>query len=99
MPETTTGHVDLDKILSAAVDRGASDVHLKAGRPPIVRFDGELEQLPGFSPLGAPELGVVVNHVGASAPLRLEIFERTGELDTAYQPHGLPLGERAELRR
>ena len=34
--------IDLDKILSAAVDRGASDVHLKAGRPPIVRFDGEL---------------------------------------------------------
>ena len=82
--------IDLDKILSAAVDRGASDVHLKAGRPPIVRFDGELEPLPGFSPLGALELGEVVNHIGASAPSRLEVFERTGELDTAYQPHGLP---------
>ena len=31
-----------------------------------------------------------MNHVGASAPSRLEVFERTGELDTAYQPHGLP---------
>ena len=82
--------IDLDKILSAAVDRGASDVHLKFGRPPIVRFDGELEPLPGFSPLGALELGEVVNHIGASAPSRLEVFERTGELDTAYQPHGLP---------
>jgi twitching motility protein PilT len=82
--------IDLDKILSAAVDRGASDVHLKTGRPPIVRFDGELEPLPGFSPLGAIGLGDVVNHVGASAPSRLEVFERTGELDTAYQPAGLP---------
>jgi twitching motility protein PilT len=82
--------IDLDKILSAAVDRGASDVHLKAGRPPIVRFDGELEPLPGFSPLGAIQLGEVVNHIGATAPSRLELFERTGELDTAYQPHGLP---------
>ena len=82
--------IDLDKILSAAVDRGASDVHLKAGRPPIVRFDGELEPLPGFSALGALELGAVVNHIGASAPLRLEVFERTGELDTAYQPADLP---------
>ena len=90
MTERTFDHVDLDKILSAAVDRGASDVHLKAGRPPIVRFDGELEPLPGISPLGAIELGDVVNHVGASAPSRLEVFERTGELDTAYQPHGLP---------
>jgi twitching motility protein PilT len=90
MTESTIDHVDLDKILSAAVDRGASDVHLKTGRPPIVRFDGELEPLPGFSPLGAIELGEVVNHVGASAPSRLEVFERTGELDTAYQPAGLP---------
>ena len=87
MTDTT---IDLDKILGAAVDRGASDVHLKAGRPPIVRFDGELEPLPGFSPLGALELGQVVNHIGASAPSRLEVFERTGELDTAYQPAGLP---------
>jgi twitching motility protein PilT len=82
--------IDLDKILSAAVDRGASDVHLKSGRPPIVRFDGELEPLPGFSALGALELGEVVNHIGASAPSRLELFERTSELDTAYQPFGLP---------
>jgi twitching motility protein PilT len=90
MTEPTIDHVDLDQILSAAIDRGASDVHLKAGRPPVVRFDGELEPLPGFSPLGAVELGQVVNYVGASAPSRLEVFERTGELDTAYQPAGLP---------
>ena len=49
--------IDLDKILSAAVDRGASDVHLKAGRPPIVRFDGELEPLPGFSRSARPSWG------------------------------------------
>jgi twitching motility protein PilT len=84
------GTIDLDKILGAAVDRGASDVHLKTGRPPIVRFDGELEPLPGFEPLGVIELEHVVNQVGASARSRLEAFERTGELDTAYQPHGLP---------
>jgi twitching motility protein PilT len=82
--------VDLQAILSAAVERGASDVHLKTGRPPILRFDGELEPLPGFSPLGALELEDVVNQVGASSSSRLEGFERTGELDTAYQPAGLP---------
>jgi twitching motility protein PilT len=82
--------MELNQVLRAAVDRGASDVHLKVGRPPVVRFDGELEVLTGFSPLGALELQEVVNHVGASAPSRLEAFERTGELDTAYQPADLP---------
>jgi twitching motility protein PilT len=82
--------MELNQVLRAAVDRGASDIHLKVGRPPVVRFDGELEPLPGFSPLDALELQQVVNHVGASAPSRLEVFERTGELDTAYQPADLP---------
>ena len=82
--------MELNQVLRAAVDRGASDVHLKLGRPPVVRFDGELEPLPGFSPLGALELQEVVNQIGASAPSRLEVFERTGELDTAYQPADLP---------
>src|SRR4051812_6854655 len=43
--------VDLPRLLAQAVDRGASDVHLKVGRPPIIRFDGELEPLHGFSAL------------------------------------------------
>jgi twitching motility protein PilT len=90
IPSAADDHIDLRAILSAAVERGASDVHLKAGRPPIVRFDGELGVLPGFSTLGTVELEDVVNEVGASSRSRLAIFERTGELDTAYQPQGLP---------
>src|SRR3954452_11604562 len=90
MTHTAIGHVDLEKILSAAVERGASDVHLKVGRPPVVRFDGELEPLHGFPALGSLALEEVVNQVGASAPARLALFDSTGELDTAYQPHGLP---------
>ena len=72
MTETTIDHVVLDKILSAAVDRGASDVHLKAGRPPIVRFDGE-PALPGFSPLAAPAAGGRASH-GRLRTLALEAF-------------------------
>jgi twitching motility protein PilT len=81
---------DLEKILGAAVDRGASDVHLKVGRPPIVRLDGELDPLEGYASLGATQLEDVVNCVCAASRYRLETFERTGELDTAFQPHGLP---------
>jgi twitching motility protein PilT len=86
----TDHHVNLVTILGAAVARGASDVHFKAGRPPIVRFDGELEPMETFSPLRERDLEDLVNEVGASSRARLAAFERTGELDTAYQPHGLP---------
>jgi twitching motility protein PilT len=82
--------VGLQTILSAAVERGASDVHLKVGRPPIMRCDGQLDVLPGFSSLGTLELEDLTDVVGASSLSRLATFESTGELDTAYQPHGLP---------
>jgi twitching motility protein PilT len=81
---------NLHKILSVAVARGASDVHLKVGRPPIVRYDGHLEPLRGFDELDSFELEDIVNQVGASSRSRLTMFERTGELDTAYQPQDLP---------
>jgi len=82
--------VNLEQILSAAVDRGASDVHLKAGRPPVIRFDGQLEPLSGFSPLSADDLEDVVDQVGSASRSRFEAFESTGELDTAFQTLGLP---------
>src|SRR5579862_1422294 len=80
----------LHAILSAGVERGASDVHLKVGRPPVVRFDGDLEVLVGFKPLTSMELEAIVAEVGKSSRSRLAMFEKTGDLDTAYQLADLP---------
>ncbi len=85
-----TNSLDLHTVLQAAVDRGASDVHLKAGRPPVVRFDGELEPLVGFKPLTSVDLEQIVQEVGKTSRSRLSIFEKTGELDTAYHSDDLP---------
>ena len=82
--------MNLNTLLRRAVDKDASDVHLKVGRPPIVRCHGELEPLAGWPELGQAELEEVLGHVGASSPARLAAFESAGELDTAYQPAGLP---------
>ena len=81
---------DLIKVLHDAVDRGASDVHLKVGQPPIIRYDGELQPLEGWPPLDAHVLDATLSEVGSDAPKRLAAFEETGEIDTAYQRSGLP---------
>jgi twitching motility protein PilT len=82
--------LELETILRAAVERGASDIHLKLGHDPVVRFDGNLESLPDFRALGSRDLERFVNDVGASSPARLDLFERTGELDTAFYVANLP---------
>jgi len=37
--------LDLDQLLAFAVERGASDVHIKVGSPPYIRVDGRLERI------------------------------------------------------
>ena len=37
--------MDLELVLRRAVELGASDIHLKVERPPILRRDGNLGQL------------------------------------------------------
>src|SRR5215217_5387109 len=81
---------NLENLLRTAVDRGASDVHLKVGQPPIVRHDGQLEVLDGWDPLDSEQLEAILDGIGGSAPARLASFYETGELDTAYQYADLP---------
>jgi twitching motility protein PilT len=82
--------VDLDFFLGRAVDLGASDMHLKLGRPPVYRRDGDLEPLDGAAELTDADLDSVLRKVTAVAPHRLASFQTDGELDIAYEPIGLP---------
>jgi twitching motility protein PilT len=82
--------MDLNTLLRTAVERGASDIHLKHGQPPVIRFDGSLQPLDGWAALDSTQLEAVLATVGAAAPSRLAGFHETGELDTAYQQASLP---------
>ena len=82
--------MDLDAVLRRAVGRGASDVHLKVGQPPVVRKDGELSPLDAVGELTDADLEAVLQHVTASQSGRRELFEATGELDIAYATPDLP---------
>jgi twitching motility protein PilT len=81
---------DLRRILTQAVEQGASDIHFKFGQPPIIRFDGQLGPLAGHRSMGSADLHRILTEIGASAPSRLAKFEDTGELDMAYQIPDLP---------
>ena len=82
--------MDLNVLLQRAVESGASDVHLKVGRPPILRHDGELAALEGWPALDEADLEAALAQVCAETPARLETFAQTGELDSAYTGAGLP---------
>jgi twitching motility protein PilT len=76
--------MDLDALLRNAVAAGATDVHLKIEMPPIIRSDGSLCPLEGYSALSEEDLEAILITVTATNSSKLDIFREAGELDTAY---------------
>jgi len=82
--------MDVNAVLLRVSELGASDVHFKLAKPPMLRRDGAIEELPGMDPLTEADLQIVLETVTASMPQRLADFEATGELDMSYQAEMLP---------
>jgi twitching motility protein PilT len=79
--------IDLSSILNLAVKENASDVHLKAGLPPILRVHGDLVPIKNHARLAPEEVG--------KAAMRLmndgqkETFKKIHQVDIAYSIPGL----------
>jgi twitching motility protein PilT len=43
MPQAAVGTVQIDKLLTAAIKNGVSDIHITAGLPPVFRIDGHMK--------------------------------------------------------
>ncbi len=73
--------MDIAPLLRHMVEMGASDLHLKAGLPPVVRVDGDLHRTQ-FAPLTAEDTEAVGREL--LPPQKEEEFRRTHEADVGY---------------
>ncbi len=79
--------MELNDILSIAVKGNASDIHLKAGLPPLFRLDGALVPLKNGERLQPEQLHAVANSI--MTPGQKARFEKDHEIDLAYSIAGL----------
>jgi twitching motility protein PilT len=79
--------MELNDILSVALKSRASDIHLKAGLPPIYRIDGALRPLPK-APRIAPDVIRQIAHNIMNERQRAR-FDEIREVDLAYGVPGL----------
>ncbi|TYO97495.1 twitching motility protein PilT [Geothermobacter ehrlichii] len=79
--------MELNSILAMALKARASDVHLKAGLPPIYRIDGSLRPLPK-APRITPEQTKTIAHSIMNEAQRRR-FEESHEVDLSYGVPGL----------
>ncbi len=72
-----------DALLTQAAAMRASDVHLRAGQPPLVRLNGVLKRIEGVGALSAADLdGLAARLLN---PAQSERLERDHEVDMAWQ--------------
>ena len=76
--------LDLDRLLAYAVERGASDVHIKVGSPPFIRIDGRLERIDhaAVSPVETERIAFAI------MPKQQEFLAKS-DADFAYSVAGL----------
>ena len=78
---------DLDKVLKVAVKGGASDIHIKAGLPPVFRVDGSLMPLRDARRLSPEEIGKMASAI--MTKYQREEFERELDIDLSYGVPGV----------
>ena len=76
----------LDRWLQEMVSRRGSDLHLVAGRPPLLRLHGELTPL-APQPLAAPLLSSLLEEIAPAEGFAH--YQRVGDLDFAYALPGV----------
>lgn len=72
----------IDQFFEVLVEAGASDLHLGEGQPPKIRRHGEVQPIREEA-LTNEEMSYMLSEI--SGPSRWERFEKSGDLDFAYE--------------
>ena len=80
---------DLLALLAHAVERGASDLHLKVPSRPIVRVNGNLTPVPGTGALRPEDTERFAAELLAGGHAKREEFDDCGETDLSHTREGL----------
>ena len=79
--------MEMIDVFRAACERGASDIHIVIGKPPMVRIRGSIEKLPGFPDLTSEDTKRLVYSMLYED--QIARFEEKLELDSSYNVPGL----------
>jgi len=91
MPTTKVTMTDtplsIDSLLAAMAERNASDLHLTAGAPPVIRVNGKLERLPDTDDLELDDIRTIIYRILSTE--QQKILETKRQLDFSYSLPGV----------
>ena len=84
-PGSDEARASIEQLLRTTVERGASDLHLRCGEPPIIRLHGEMHRLDG-SPLENDQLEAMLRSI---MPERNRVeYAESNDTDYAHEIPG-----------
>jgi len=78
---TPVSEIHIDDLLREATERGASDLHLSVGLPPVLRIDGSIVHT-AYEPLAPNDIQRLIYDILSAD--QIQWFEKTRELDFSY---------------
>jgi twitching motility protein PilT len=76
----------IQELLSVMVEKKASDIHIKVGRPPLLRVNGSLQPME-MAALTEPQVIDLARQILSER--QLQTFDMKNEIDTAYHWEGV----------
>jgi twitching motility protein PilT len=84
---TPTQIHSIDELLKLAVERDASDLHISAGSPPVIRVNGNLERLPETPQMEPDDIRVLIYRILSTEQQKQ--LETKRQFDFSYSIPGL----------
>lgn len=81
MANIVKARMEMADLLKVVVDRDASDLHIRVGRPPVIRIDARLEDL-GNEPLTSEDTEYLMSSI--SPDMHREAISEIGSADYGY---------------
>jgi twitching motility protein PilT len=85
---TSTNHIhSVDELLTQTVGREASDLHISAGSPPVIRVNGHLERLPNTPKMEPDDIRTLIYRILSTEQQKQ--LETKRQFDFSYSIPGL----------
>lgn len=87
IPSDPARRAEIEVLLKQLVERGASDLHLRVGEPPILRLHGEMQRIDGIPEMENDRLALLLNSIMPDRNKRE--FRDTNDTDFAHEISGV----------
>ena len=77
----------IDELLGVLVEQNASDLHLAAGSPPVIRVNGRLQRVPGIEKLTPEDTRTIVYRILSTEQQKM--LETRRQIDFSYSIPGV----------